>query len=330
MNEFSQFIKIIGKGKRAGRYLTQQEAFRAFTLLLSRQAEPEQVGAFLMLLRMREESAEELAGFVQASRHFTKPNIASIQADLDLGCYAGKRRHLPWFVLAVLCLVQSGRKVFLHGCTEPESQRLYLNRVFQELGLPIAHCAADVRTQLQDYGFTYCDLRICNPELHGLIQMRELFGLRSPANTLARMLNPSGAQHSFHGVFHKHFDERHVKTAQLIGDAHVSCIRGEGGEVEVNPERPFDQFILDGGEIRKLAFPALLDKWQVKPKVLDCQELLQLWTGNTHSAYGEQAVTGTLASMLVLLDELTPLAAIEGAKSIWQSRNKRPFDFFDN
>ena len=56
MNEFSQYIKIIGKGKRAGRYLTVEEAYQAFQLILNNKAQPEQIGAFLMLLRVREES----------------------------------------------------------------------------------------------------------------------------------------------------------------------------------------------------------------------------------------------------------------------------------
>ena len=48
MNEFSQYIKLIGKGKNAGKYLTMEQAYSAFYLLLKGQAEPEQIGAFLM------------------------------------------------------------------------------------------------------------------------------------------------------------------------------------------------------------------------------------------------------------------------------------------
>jgi len=325
MNEFSQYIKIIGRGKRAGRYLSQSEAYEAFTLLLSGQAEPEQIGAFLMLLRVREESAEELAGFVQASRNFNSPALTQLQPDLDLGCYAGKRRHLPWFVLSVICLAQQGKAVFLHGTKEPDSNRLYLPQVFQQLGLPIASDEESAKHQLSKYGFVYCDLPICNPQLEKLIQMRSLFALRSPANTLARMLNPSQAEHSFHGVFHKHFDQRHVETARLMGDNKVSCIRGEGGEVEVNPERPFEHYQLRHSEIHQLSYPALLENWQIKPRELNIEELEQLWTGQSDSSYGEAAVVGTLANYLALIGDMDVNQSLNQAKSIWQDRDKQPF-----
>ena len=78
MNEFSQYIKLIGKGKRAGKYLSQEQAYQAFRMLLEQEVEPEQIGAFLMLLRVREESEEELAGFVQASREYIEPDIKTI------------------------------------------------------------------------------------------------------------------------------------------------------------------------------------------------------------------------------------------------------------
>ena len=320
MNEFSHFIKTIGRGKRTGRYLSQDEAYRAFSLLLEGSAEPEQVGAFLMLLRVREEAPEELAGFVQACRNHSEPSLAGLQPDLDLGCYAGKRRHLPWFLLAVLCLAQSGRQIFLHGAAEPDSQRLYLAPVFAALDLPIAQSTAEAKTHLQNYGLTYCGLEVCNPKLFQLLQMRTLFGLRSPASTLARMLNPSQARFSFHGVFHKHFDQRHVETARLIGDNQVSCLRGEGGEVEVNPERPLDQYILRDGKIHTQSFPALLAKPQIKPRQLDIQQLARVWRGQSDSEYAEQAVIGTLASMLSLMDYLTPNAALAQAQTLWRHR----------
>ena len=322
MNEFSQYIKLIGKGKKAGKYLTQKQAYDAFNLVLNKQAEPEQIGAFLMLLRVREESEAELAGFVQASREHTIGEVAAIKTDIDMGCYAGKRRHLPWFILAVMCLAQKGYKIFMHGCAEPDSQRLYLVHVLRELDLPIAETANEVKQNLVQLGFAYMDLANINPKLNALIQLRALFGLRSPANTLARMLNPTDAPHSFHGVFHKHFDERHVHVAERLKDRHVSCIRGEGGEVEVNPERPFTQHFYRGGKLDKLEFPPLLENWQIKPAKLNPQELVKLWRGEQHYNYGQQAVIGTMASLLTLTKNCSVTEALILAEEYWQAREK--------
>ena len=123
---FKDYINMVGRGQRAGKTLSQQQAYDAMSQILQGKVLPEQLGAFLMLLRVREETAEELAGFTQACREYVEPEFSQIQADLDIGCYAGKRRHLPWFILAMLLLTQQGKKVFLHGTHEPDSKRLYL------------------------------------------------------------------------------------------------------------------------------------------------------------------------------------------------------------
>ncbi|MEM0911678.1 MAG: glycosyltransferase, partial [Pseudomonadota bacterium] len=57
-NNFSQYVQLIGRGKTAGKYLTQEQAYDAMSMVLNNQTTPEQLGAFLMLLRVREESSE--------------------------------------------------------------------------------------------------------------------------------------------------------------------------------------------------------------------------------------------------------------------------------
>ena len=65
---FAPFVRILGKGKTSSRSLTLDEARQAMAMILDGEVEDVQLGAFLMLLRVKEESPEELAGFVQASR----------------------------------------------------------------------------------------------------------------------------------------------------------------------------------------------------------------------------------------------------------------------
>ena len=65
---FAQFVRILGRGKTGTRSLELDEAREAFGMILRGEVEDLQLGAFLMLLRVKEESPEELAGFVQASR----------------------------------------------------------------------------------------------------------------------------------------------------------------------------------------------------------------------------------------------------------------------
>ena len=153
--DFKHFIRIIGRGQRAGRTLTMEEAQQAMSMLINGQVTAEQKGAFLMLLRVREETAAELAGFSLAFRALTPTNITELAVDLDMGCYAGKRRHLPWFLLSVLLLAKSGKRIFLHGTHEPDSKRLYLKEVLPQLGFEISQNPEQARVALDTFGRYY-------------------------------------------------------------------------------------------------------------------------------------------------------------------------------
>lgn len=325
MIPFSEYIKIIGKGHKSGRALSQSEAKDAFSQILNGSALPEQIGAFLMVLRIREETPEELAGFVEACRANLPSGLTQLDTTLDMGCYSGKRRHLPWFLLAVKCIAATGVRVFMHGTAEPDSNRLYLHDVFTALSLPLSHTTDDAQTMLDKYGFCYMDLADAHPQLARIIALRRLFGLRSCANTIARMLNPSAAPYSYHGVHHRGFDTRHIRVAALLNDHNVSCIRGEGGEVEVNPERPFMQHQYHNAATQAHEFGALLDTWQIKPRELKATHLVDVWTGKVQDHYGQQAIIGTLSTYLVQLYALPVDIALTQANKLWLTRHR---DFY--
>ena len=56
---FAQYVRILAKGKRASRSLTEAEAYDAMKMIIAGEVEPEQLGAFMMLLRVKEETADE-------------------------------------------------------------------------------------------------------------------------------------------------------------------------------------------------------------------------------------------------------------------------------
>ena len=127
---FARFIAILGRGRNLSRALTLEEAEEAMTMILEDNVLPEQLGAFLMLLRVKEESPAEIAGFVQAVRKSLPPPPDAPPA-VDWSSYAGKKRQLPWFLLAALCLAQSGRR--LHA---------WLRRPHRRAGsIPATSCA---------------------------------------------------------------------------------------------------------------------------------------------------------------------------------------------
>jgi anthranilate phosphoribosyltransferase len=335
--EFTPFIKAIGAGKRAGRYLTEQEAFTAMSMVLNNEVSAEQKGAFLMLLRVREESVDELSGFVRACRRMfsnvpaqqtNKPNV-----DIDIACYAGKRRQLPWFLLALALLQQNGYRVFIHGTAEPHSTRLYVKDALSQLGILQylqTNSLKEAGEQLNTRQVAYMDLVDFHSPLNNIIQLREAFGLRSCANTLARLLNPLNAKYSVQGVHHAGVDEKHMGIAGKLEDQNVLCFRGEGGEPEVNPAKAtilhfYKDAIRESIQVEALA----KQTWQIKPKTLDVSHLLACWTNSESSdkqiQYGVNSVISTLTPILMMIKSQTFDEAEVLATNLWLKRNPSEF-----
>jgi len=83
---FAPYVRALGKGKLGSRSLRQDEAFDAISMILQQQVEPEQLGAFLMLLRVKKETLAELAGFVAAVisfHNYSSAKIPGIAVDIE-------------------------------------------------------------------------------------------------------------------------------------------------------------------------------------------------------------------------------------------------------
>ncbi len=325
--EFSQYIKIIGKGQKGSRSLTQEEAFTSMKMLLAGEVTGDQRGAFLMLLRTREETPDEVIGFVRACHELIPTEIKTLQPDVDIGCYAGKRRQLPWYLLSAALLAKAGKKVFLHGAHEPGSGRLYASHVLPTLGLPAVETIDAANDQLAKANATYLDLGVVLPPLNTLIKLREVFALRSCANTLARLLNPTAAPYCVQGVYHMHLDHKHRHVNEAFANYASLCFRGDGGDPEVNSERSTELFITRKGETETPVLPEMTDKWAMKDREMDIDDMLAFWQGDTEHHYGAQAVHATLVAYLMLTESIAREEAVNHANSLWQNRDKTSLPF---
>ena len=318
---FAPYIQMLGKGQRGSRDLTQQEAEQAMTMILSGQVEPIQLGAFLMLMRVKEETPAEVAGFVQASRAaLTLPNNLP-QIDLDWSSYAGKRRQLPWYVLSALLLSSHGAKVLMHGVGG--AGRVFVPHVLAALGIKPANSAQDAADKIAKTNFAFVPLNVLNAELERILDLKTVLGLRSPVHTVIRMLNPFNAPTSIMGIFHPGYDETHQRAAALLGDHNLAVFKGEGGEAERNPDALCKVRMLRAGQMLEEEWPALFASKHLKDEVMDVSRLAKLWRGEIEDEYGQAAVAGTAAIALRALGRADSVAAAQKmADELWQGRNR--------
>ncbi len=325
---FAQYVRILGKGRKGTRSLDYQEALAAMTMILDGECEDVQLGAFMMLLRVKEESGEELAGFTQAAKNFIDTNHPhTVQADLDWSSYAGKRRHLPWYILACLTLADNGYRVFMHGADGHTKGRLYTRQALMELGIKTATNWQTVEQQLDDSNFSFMGMESLCPPLQDIIDLRSTFGLRSPVHSFARLLNPLNCKFVSQGVFHPGYGPSHQHSAKLLNYSRMSILKGEGGECECNPDSVFKMHHCFEGELIEEEWPAIFPKRHVKPKELDLTQLKSVWKNEVENEYGEGAVIGTLAYAARLMGVHTDYqACLQQGKTWWQNRNTARFD----
>ncbi|HCJ30078.1 MAG TPA: glycosyl transferase family protein [Pseudomonas sp.] len=314
---FAVFVRILGKGKRGARDLTREEAREAMGMLLDGKAEDTQLGAFLMLLRHKEESAEELAGFTEAVRE--RLHAPTIPVDIDWPTYAGKKRHLPWYLLAAKCLAQNGVRILMHGGGAHTAGRMYTEQQLDLLGIARCEDWESVAATLDKTSLAFAPLGSWMPGLQRMIDQRNILGLRSPIHSLARILNPLGARCGLQSIFHPGYQANHREASRLLGDSAI-VIKGEGGEIEVNPDGVAHLYGTRAGEAWDEDWPALSPQRHVKPAQLDPQQLVAVWRGTAEDAYGELAVVATMALALRGFGQPRD-AAFAQAQQYWEQRN---------
>ena len=322
---FSQFIRAVGRGATLSRSLTMDEASEAMGMILDGEVEPVQLGAFLLVLRYRKETSEELAGFVQAARArmTAMPDVA---VDLDWPSYADLHRQRPYFVLAALLLAQSGLRVLMHGI--PGEGPATTPAVLQAFGLGASETGDDVAAALDEANFAYLPLLAACPALHSLFDLRPLLGLRSPVNTFARELNPCDAPAQVQGVFHPTYLETHQETARLLGQPSAAIFKGGGGEVQRNPAKPCRVAMVTEAGLDEEIWPAMTagETYPWRDEELEPRHVLDFWRGTWSASAPLAAVLGTTAIALKLTGRAGTQKEAEAlARELWESRDRMAY-----
>jgi Anthranilate phosphoribosyltransferase len=312
----AEYVRILGRGPGRSRSLTYDEAHEAMARVLRGEAAPESTGAMLMLMRMKGEVPEEIAGFTRALRDTL---VTVPTPDLDWPSYAaGRTRGLPWFLLSARLVAQGGYKVLMHGWNGVGESGHLVREGLPYAGIMSCDGPDHAREVMATEGIAYLPLENVSPELLHLLQLRAVFGLRSCLNTVARMLNPGGAEASVQGVFHPPYRELQADASALLGLKSLSVIKGGGGEFERNPSKDIQVFGLRAGA-RWDGFvpPAHEDTRRLNDGETDLSRLSALWDGTLDDPFAEAIVLATAA---LALDTLGEPAAEERAATLWRER----------
>ncbi len=304
-------VRILGRGPGRARSLTKDESREAMTLMLSGDAAPEAVGALLMLLRMKGETAEEIAGFAEAA---ASSALALPPVDLDWPSYAaGRTRGQPWFLLSARLVADAGHRILLHGWNGPDRK---VRDGLAEAGIGLAKDPEEAARLLDRDRIAYMPLDSLHPGLFRLLNLRDVLGLRSCVNTVCRMLNPARAAASVQGVFHPSYRQLQADAAIHLGWQALSIIKGAGGEFESNPAKDITAFGLRQGRPWQETRSALRDETR-KLNAEGDLALCDLWQGRRRPPFETDLVVTTTALALDTLGHANP---VRQADLLWQNR----------
>jgi anthranilate phosphoribosyltransferase len=249
----SAYIKEIGRGKDGARSLSAVQAADLLSQVLDGHVTDLEVGAFCLAMRIKGESIDELDGFVQAAQARCMPLDAAVaaapQGIVLLPSYNGARKLPNLTALLASMLARRGFGVLVHGpATDPT--RVTTAQVFAAAQLPVVQTAQALAQAWRAGQPAFMDIATLCPSLARLLAVRWTIGLRNPAHTVAKLLDPFAAQagqaRSVRVVNHTHPEYAHSLTGYLQHSrANALLMRGTEGEPVADARRQpkFDMFI---------------------------------------------------------------------------------------
>jgi anthranilate phosphoribosyltransferase len=228
----SQYIKEIGRGKQGARSLDRTQAADLFGQLLDGSVTDLEVGAFCLAMRIKGETPEEMAGFLDATYARLNRVPASGQPVVVLPSYNGGRRLPVLTPLLALLVAREGLPVLIHG-TATESSRIVVTEVLQPLGIQ----ARETVGPIAPGDAAYVPTQLLHPGLKRLLDVRRVVGLRNSSHSLVKLMNPCAGPAVVVGSYtHPEYAVSMAAVYELMG-ATALLLRGTEGEVVADARR---------------------------------------------------------------------------------------------
>ncbi|MBK1702237.1 anthranilate phosphoribosyltransferase [Thiococcus pfennigii] len=232
-------LQRIATGPTLSKDIAHDEAQLAMEAILAERVDPVQAGIFLIALRMKRETDDELKGILDAIRATTHSVTADVDEVVDIADpYDGYNRCLPAapFVPAVLAACEV--PAVTHGLDRVGPKFGVTHRhVLAAAGVPVDLAPEEAAARLADpgLGWTYLDQRAFNPALHGLIHLRTTIVKRQAITTTEVLAKPILGRRRTHyvtGYVHKPYPRIYALLARHVGFDSALLVRGvEGGIV---------------------------------------------------------------------------------------------------
>jgi len=226
------YLKEIGRGKDGARALSREHAADLWGQLLDGSVTDLEVGAFCLAMRIKGETPQEMAGFLDATAARLNHVPAGDKPLIVIPSYNGARKLPVLTPLLALLLAREGWPVIVHG-TASESRRVFTAEVLAALGI----AAESTITAIALGRVAFMPTALLHPGLQRLLDVRRVVNLRNSAHSLVKLMNPSaGPSLLVTSYTHPEYALSMAATLALV-QANALLLRGTEGEAVADPRR---------------------------------------------------------------------------------------------
>jgi anthranilate phosphoribosyltransferase len=245
MEQFKSLIARVAGGAS----LDRAEAAQAFNMIMSGEATPSQVGGFLMALRVRGETVEEITAAVATMR----AKMVTVEAPGDavdvVGTGGDGSHSLNISTLASFIVAGAGVPVAKHG-NRGLSSRSGTADCLMALGVKIDVPPQAIARCIREAGIGLMFAPAHHPAMKHVGPTRVELGTRTIFNLLGPLSNPAGVKRQMVGVFSRQWVEPLAEVLNNLGSVHAWVVHGSDGLDEITGTGPTTVAELKDGRVR--------------------------------------------------------------------------------
>jgi anthranilate phosphoribosyltransferase len=239
-------LEVIAKVVR-GESLSEAEASAAMEAIMRDEATPSQIAGFIVALRMKGETVEEITGMARTARALATP-IAVDGELLDVvGTGGDGAGTFNISTLSAVVAAAVGVRVAKHG-NRAASSKCGSADVLEALGVKIDLGPEGVRRCIAEAGIGFLFAPVYHPSFRFAAVPRRELGVRTVFNLLGPLCNPARARRQALGVADPGLLIRMADVLARLGAAHVVAFHGAGGIDELSTSGPSQVVEVVGGE----------------------------------------------------------------------------------
>ncbi len=239
-----------------GRDLTFEEAAAAMDVIMEGEATPAQVGGYLIALRMKGETAAEIAGSAHSMRRRVIPVTVAAGSEtlIDTCGTGGDSKHtFNISTTAAFVVAAAGLKVAKHGNRAASSHSGSAD-VLLALGGNLDLTPAQVSECIEDLGIGFLYAIHHHPAMRHAIGPRRELGQRTIFNLLGPLTNPAGVTHQLMGVYDPALTATLAEVLRTLGSRAAYVVHGADGLDELSTTGVNHISVLRDGEVTAFAF----------------------------------------------------------------------------